>query len=86
MLDYSQVREARTSLFNAIAGCFACIFMILELLQVRTVVAIDNLAQVSLSRLGEVSIGSPRPSRANGHLGNPLSFEQASVSPKRERA
>jgi len=31
VLDYSQVREARTSLFNAIAGCFACIFMILEL-------------------------------------------------------
>jgi len=33
VLDYSQVREARTSLFNAIAGCFDCIFMILKLVR-----------------------------------------------------
>ena len=43
----------------------------------------DNLAQASLSRLGEVSKGSPKPSRANGRSGDQLSFERASVSLKR---
>jgi len=47
------------------------------------VAATDNLAQASLSRLDEVSRGSPRPSRANGRPSDPLSFEQASVSLKR---
>jgi len=51
-----------------------------------TVVGTDNLTQASVSRLGEVSIGSPRPSRAKSRLGDSLSFEQASVSPKRECA
>ncbi|QCD78812.1 hypothetical protein DEO72_LG1g2448 [Vigna unguiculata] len=40
----------------------------------------DNLAQASLSRLGKVSRGSPKPSRAKSRSGDPLSFEQASVS------
>jgi len=47
------------------------------------VAATDKLAQASLSRLGEVSRGLPRPSRANGRPGDPLSFEQASVSLRR---
>ncbi|QCE04104.1 hypothetical protein DEO72_LG8g2137 [Vigna unguiculata] len=47
------------------------------------VAATVKLAQASLSRLGEVSRGSPRPSRANGRLGDSLNFEQASVSPRR---
>jgi len=55
----------------------------IQLLQVRTVAATDNLAQASLSRLGEVSRGSPRPSRVNGRPGDLLNFEQASVSLKR---
>ncbi|QCE00536.1 hypothetical protein DEO72_LG7g1826 [Vigna unguiculata] len=42
-----------------------------------------KLAQASSSRLGEVSIGSPRPSRANGRPGGSLNFEQATVSPRR---
>jgi len=54
---------------------------------VGTTVAVTvKLAQASLSRLGEVSRSSPRPSRANGRPGDSLSFEQASVSSKRERA
>ncbi|QCE06170.1 hypothetical protein DEO72_LG9g1181 [Vigna unguiculata] len=42
-----------------------------------------KLVQASLSRLGEVGRGSPRPSRASGRLGDSLNFEQASVSPRR---
>ncbi|QCE06954.1 hypothetical protein DEO72_LG9g1968 [Vigna unguiculata] len=45
--------------------------------------AIDKLAQVSLSRQGKVSRGSPMPSCANGRPSDPLSFEQASVSLRR---
>ena len=52
-------------------------------MQVRIVARTDNLAQASLSRLGKVSKGSPRPSRANGHSGDQLSFERASVSLRR---
>jgi len=48
-----------------------------------TVAETVKLVQASLSRLGEVSRGSPRPSRANGRLGDPLSFEQVSVSLRR---
>jgi len=55
----------------------------IQLLQERTVAMTDNLAQASLSRLGEVSKGSPKPSRANGRSGDQLSFERASVSLKR---
>jgi len=55
----------------------------IRLLQVRIVEATDKLVQASLSRLGEVSRGSPRPFRANGRPGDPLSFEQASVSLRR---
>ena len=47
------------------------------------VAATVKLTQASMSRLGEVSRGSPRPSRANGRLGDLLNFEQASVSPRR---
>ena len=47
------------------------------------VAATVKLAQASLSRLGDGSRGSPRPSRANGRLGDSLNFEQASVSPRR---
>ncbi|QCD99499.1 hypothetical protein DEO72_LG7g781 [Vigna unguiculata] len=45
--------------------------------------AIDNLAQASLSRIGEVSRGSPMPSCVNGRPGDPTSFEQVSVSLRR---
>ncbi|QCE14077.1 hypothetical protein DEO72_LG11g1075 [Vigna unguiculata] len=45
-----------------------------------------KLAQASTSRPGEASKGSPRPSRANGRLGDSLSFEQVSVSPRRGKS
>ncbi|QCE11073.1 hypothetical protein DEO72_LG10g2307 [Vigna unguiculata] len=45
-----------------------------------------KLAQASMSRPGEVSRGSPRPSHANGCLGDSLNFEQASVSPRRGKS
>ncbi|QCD91337.1 hypothetical protein DEO72_LG4g2302 [Vigna unguiculata] len=44
-----------------------------------------KLAQASTSRPGEASRGSPWPSHTDGRLGDSLNFEQASVSPKRER-
>ncbi|QCE10798.1 hypothetical protein DEO72_LG10g2030 [Vigna unguiculata] len=47
------------------------------------VAATVKLAQASLSRLGDGSRGSPRPSRTNGRPGDPLSFEEVSVSPRR---
>jgi len=41
--------------------CLVVMFgMYVRLTQVRTVVRTDNLAQASLSRLGEISRGSPR--------------------------
>ncbi|QCE03762.1 hypothetical protein DEO72_LG8g1788 [Vigna unguiculata] len=44
-----------------------------------------KLPQASTSRPGEVTRGSPRPSRANGRLGDSLNFEQAEEdSPERE--
>ena len=49
----------------------------------KTVARSDNLAQESLSRLGEMSRGSPRPFYARGRLGDQLSFERASVSLRR---
>jgi len=42
-----------------------------------------NLAQASLPRLGEVSRDSPRLFHAKSRSGNQLSFERASVSPRR---
>jgi len=52
----------------------------------KSVARSDNLAQASLSRLGEMSRGSPRPFYARGRWGNQLKFERASVLPKRECA
>ncbi|QCD94641.1 hypothetical protein DEO72_LG5g2726 [Vigna unguiculata] len=45
-----------------------------------------KLAQASTSRPGEASRGSPWPSRTDGRLGDPLNFEQASVSPRRGKS
>ncbi|QCD87117.1 hypothetical protein DEO72_LG3g1649 [Vigna unguiculata] len=46
-------------------------------LLMETVARSDNLAQASLSRLGEMSIDSPRPFHARGRSGNHLRFERA---------
>ncbi|QCE14921.1 hypothetical protein DEO72_LG11g1927 [Vigna unguiculata] len=50
------------------------------------VATIVKLAQASSSRLGEVSRGSPRPSRTNGRPGGSLNFEQASISPRQGKS
>jgi len=42
-----------------------------------------NLAQASLSRLGEMNRGSPIPFYARGRSSNQLKFERASVSLRR---
>ena len=49
----------------------------------KTVARFDNLAQASLSHLGEMSRGSPRSFSAKGRSGDWLSFERASVSLRR---
>jgi len=68
--------------------CGDCLQWLVLLLAVTgtTVAVTVKLAQASTSRPGEVSRGSPRPSRANGRLGDSLNFEQASVSPRRGKS
>jgi len=46
----------------------------------ETVARSDNLAQASLSRLGEMSRDLPRPFHGRGRSGNQLNFEWANVS------
>ena len=49
----------------------------------ETAARFDNLAQASLSRLGEMSRGALRPFSTMGRSGDLLSFERASVSLRR---
>ena len=71
-------------------GIVAC-GMSSHLLQVKTVAGIDKLAQASLSRLGEINRGLPKPFSTNARPGDPLWFwasehlaQARGVSPKRD--
>jgi len=47
-------------------------------------VSTDNLAQASLPRLGEMSRGSPRYSRAMGRSGDQLNLSERASRPGKE--
>jgi len=68
---------AVVSLWDVLLCCLGCV---VGLLHERTMVNIGFLAQASMSRLGDITIASPRLFYASYRSGDQPYFERANVS------